>query len=213
MKYSRFRDMVFQLINQYSIRGKPTGELDNDYEDLSERIPNLLTMAMGKISVDGKPIIGILDQSQLEQEGKLEERGGYTIITLPEDFQSMTGDGIPVTSHGRLIRVKGYHMVGDKLVMETRLMREAIALEYEKRPKEYRAILNEDLSEVELDGDMEQQMAAALFVAAMLMLDDDSFVYASLMNEFEDRVSSMRGRLSAEVFPVNDCMGAELLYM
>ena len=214
MKYRQFRDFVFQLINQYSICGEPVTERYNDYADLEARIPNLLGLAMMNISLNGKPITGTLDIDALETAGKLRSLSdGYTEVTLPDDFQRMTGDGIPILHHGRMARVKGYHLVADKLVIKTELMRNAIAIEYEKAPRDYAEILNLEEQDVELDGDREQQYAAALFVAAMLVMDDDSFVYANLMNEYEARVSAMGSRLSAEAMEINHCMGTEYLYL
>jgi hypothetical protein len=43
----------------------------------------------------------------------------------------------------------------------------------------------------------------------MLVLQDDSFAYAALRNEYDDRLTNMRKRLSAEHFYVTDVMGVE----
>jgi hypothetical protein len=128
---------------------------------------------------------------------------------VPEDFQRMTGDGIPVVRQGRMTRIKGYYMAGkDRVLIRNDLMRDGI-LEYYRNPVMLDTAPGADIDDLELDGTLEAQMAAGYFVAAMLVLQDDSFAYAALRNEYNDRLTNMRKRLSAEHFYVTDVMGVE----
>jgi hypothetical protein len=87
-------------------------------------------------------------------------------------------------------------------------MRDGI-LEYYRNPVMLDTAPGADIDDLELDGTLEAQMAAGYFVAAMLVLQDDSFAYAALRNEYNDRLTNMRKRLSAEHFYVTDVMGVE----
>ena len=44
-------------------------------------------------------------------------------------------------------------------------------------------------------------------------MQDDAFAYAALRNEYDDKLSSMKKRLRAEVYQVADVMGASYPYM
>jgi hypothetical protein len=128
---------------------------------------------------------------------------------VPEDFLKMTGDGIPVLRQGRMTRIKGYYMAGkDRVLIRNDLLRDGI-LEYHRNPRLLSTAPGADIDEEELDGTLEAQLAAGYFVAAMLVLQDDSFAYAALRNEYDDRLTNMKKRLSAEHFYVTDVLGTE----
>ena len=55
-----------------------------------------------------------------------------------------------------------------------------------------------------LDNDEDAQDAAAYYVAAMLLLHENSFAYAALYNEFEGRRQQMTPRRQTEYAAVED---------
>jgi hypothetical protein len=206
VKYYEFRDFVLQLINQFSADGSELRETYNDQGDYMARIPGLLNSAMMDIAVNGQALVGIMEP---KEEDLTPMAGGFTAVKVPEDFFKMTGDGIPVVRQGRMTRIKGYYMAGkDRVLIRNDLLRDGI-LEYYRNPVMMDTSPMADIDDQELDGSLEAQLAAGYFVAAMLVLQDDSFAYAALRNEYDDRLTNMKKRLSAEHFFVTDVMGLE----
>jgi hypothetical protein len=206
VKYYEFRDFVLQLIDRFSADGAELLGNYNDQGDYMARIPGLLNSAMIDIAVNGQAFLGVMEPKNEDLEPLA---GGFTSVKVPEDFQRMTGDGIPVVRQGRMTRIKGYYMAGkDRVLIRNDLMRDGI-LEYYRNPVMLDTAPGADIDDLELDGTLEAQMAAGYFVAAMLVLQDDSFAYAALRNEYDDRLTNMRKRLSAEHFYVTDVMGVE----
>ena len=62
-------------------------------------------------------------------------------------------------------------------------------------------------AEDELDNVPETHYAVPFYVAAFLVLDDDSFKFASLYNKYEDKLEKMGAGVSAEAKPVADAYG------
>lgn len=207
MKYCEFRDYVLQLLNMYTARGSEFTERYNDQMDYLLRIPGLYNAAMLEIATEACPLVGVMTPSA---EDAVDRGNGFVEVRVPEDFVSMTGDGIPVVDrNGRMTRVKAYYMVGADKVMMRRDLFERGTLEYHRAP----ARLSNDASAVDdeqvLDGTLEMQTSAAYYVAAMLSLQDDSFIYAALRNEYDDKLSQMKKRLRAEHFFVEDTLAVD----
>ena len=210
MKYGEFKDFVLQLINQFSANGDELTASYNDQSDYMMRIPHLLNAAMLEIAANAQPMVSVMPPTAEEQE---DLGNGWTRVTVPEDFMRMTEDGIPVIRDGIQTRLKAYYMVGDgKVDIRNDLMRHGI-LEYCRNPKRVDTIAWSGIDGVELDGSIEAQTAAAYYVASMLVMQDDAFAYAALRNEYDDKLSSMKKRLRAEVYQVADVMGASYPYM
>jgi hypothetical protein len=206
MKYYEFRDYVLQLIDRFSADGAELRETYNDQGDYMARIPGLCNSAMMDIAANGQALVGVMEP---KEEDLTPMAGGFTAVKVPEDFQKMTGDGIPVVRQGRMTRIKGYYMAGkDRVLIRNDLLRDGI-LEYHRNPVLLDTAPMADIDDQELDGSLEAQLAAGYFVAAMLVLQDDSFAYAALRNEYDDRLTNMKKRLSAEHFYVTDVLGLE----
>lgn len=199
MTYGEFKQFVLSLINQATIRGDEIEDSYNDQADYTLRIPMLYNDAAGKVATEGKAYVATMDLDSVEKE---DAGNGFTIITPPDGFIKMTGDGIPLVRGGRMTRLQRYYMVGNKLYVRNDLMRGVI--EYEKEPDMLPITPDEN---TELDGDREQQFCAAYYVAAMIIAQADAFMYSVLMNEYNDRLNNMKTRLWAETFEINDAMG------
>lgn len=206
MKYNEFRSFVLQLLNMYSARGSEFTERYNDQSDYLLRIPGLYNAAMLELASEASPLVGVMEKSDAD----IDRQNGFVEMTVPEDFLSMTGDGIPMVDRdGRMTRVKGYYMVGaDKVLIRKDLYQKGI-LEYHRAPKR----LNMDASAVDedtdLDGTREMQTAAAYYVAGMLVMQEDAFSYAALRNEYDDKLTQMKRRLRMEHFHVVDVMAVD----
>lgn len=206
MKYNEFRSFVLQLLNMYSARGSEFTERYNDQSDYLLRIPGLYNAAMLELASEASPLVGVMEKSDAD----IDRQNGFVEMTVPEDFLSMTGDGIPMVDRdGRMTRVKGYYMVGaDKVLIRKDLYQKGI-LEYHRAPKR----LNMDASavdeETDLDGTREMQTAAAYYVAGMLVMQEDAFSYAALRNEYDDKLTQMKRRLRMEHFHVVDVMAVD----
>jgi hypothetical protein len=206
MKYCEFRDYVLQLLNMYTARGSEFTERYNDQADFLARIPGLYNAAMLEIASVASPLVGVMQPD----EEQVEDRGTYVAVKVPDDFMSMSGDGIPVLGRdGRMMRIKAYYMAGADTVMIRKDLYRHGTLEYYRTPLrlniDYQAVEDEEV----LDGTLEMQTAAAYYVAGMLMMQEDAFVYAALRNEYDDKLSQMKKRLRAEVFFVEDIITSD----
>ena len=61
-----------------------------------------------------------------------------------------------------------------------------------------------------IDNTVETQIAIPYYVAAHIVMQDDSFKYASLYNEFENKLSRLRESVKAEFDRVSDDYGIEV---
>lgn len=79
-----------------------------------------------------------------------------------------------------------------------------LALEYLRRPN----LLGEEPAEdAELDNTVEAQMVVPYYVAAHLLMYDNAFAYAALLNEFEQRRVLLREMTRTEWGLVEDAYG------
>ena len=198
MIYGEFRQFVMQLINQFSQRGVELLDDYNDQTDYFVRIPGLYNACMLEMATGAAPLVSVMEYS----ENEVTRAHGFVLVPQPADFLRMSEDGLPMMVCGKMTRVKGYWTAGDQIAIREDLYDHAI-LEYYRAPKRLTAESEED---TKLDGTIEMQTAAAYYVAAMLCMQDDAFVYAALRNEYDDRLSAMKKRLRAENFFVVDQM-------
>lgn len=200
MTYNEFKQFVMGLINQAQARGTELDEYYNDQADYLQRIPGLYNAAMLELASEAVTLVGVMEPNV---STKVRPYNGYVAISVPDDFISMTGDGIPVVRDGRMTRHKGYYMVGSDTVMVQSDLVDQGVLEYRRRPERLSMNPSEIDPDTKLDGTEEMQIAAAYYTAAMLVLQDDAFAYSALRNEYDDKLSEMKRRLRAEAFFVD----------
>lgn len=199
MTYGDLRQFVMQLINQYSSCGVELTEDYNDQADYFVRIPGLYNAAMLELAAEAEPLKAVMHPAAED----VTEQQGFVLIRVPEDFLRMPGDGIPIRRGGRMTREKRYYLVGaDTVAMERDLYAGGI-LEYFRSPVRLTAA-PEDTER--LDGTVEMQTAAAYYIAAMLVMQDDAFAYAALRNEYDEKLTNMKRRMYAEPFFIEDQM-------
>lgn len=198
--YGEFKSFVLGLINQAQARGVELDDTYNDQADYLQRIPGLYNAAMVELASEAVKLVGVMSPVISTTVCPCD---GFVAISVPDDFISMTGDGIPVIRNGKMTREKGYYMVGEDTVMVRDDLVKNGVLEYRRCPQR----LPMDPANIDdskkLDGTYEMQAAAAYYTAAMLVLQDDAFAYSALRNEYDDKLSGMKKRLCAEMFTVN----------
>lgn len=201
MTYKELKERVLQLLNTYSRNGTFIDNLYNDQSDYLMRIPGLYNSAMTDIAVAGKEFVGVIDWGAIDVE---DYSMGKCIMTVPDDFIRMR----PVlldTRDGAYYSGEFYPIGEDRLIIDKRLVGKFLT--YNRFPRKLDTTPGADIDRIRLDGDAEQQEAAILYIAARLVVNEDSFAYSSFMNEYDERRGNMK-RLSAEVVHVPDFYGA-----
>lgn len=227
MKFVEFKDTVLQLINQYSANGVVIDNLYNDHSDYVLRIPALFNSAVTDISVNGKPYLAVIDRMDVvhdephiheghrhgchneEHEGDCQVYGhvpmhhhhhhhGLVKIQLPGDFIAIH-DSMLIDNFGRIGRDNSFHALGDgTALVSAEILHGDRQIVYEREPKKLDITPGADIEGIKLDGDSEQIYAAAYYVAAQLVLGENANVHAILRNEYDDRLTKMKRRMSAE---------------
>ncbi len=182
MDYKWARDYALELIDQYSIAGNVTPPTYNNQADYLHKIPRLL---------DDAQLLCASTRHKLRAAAALdtlpcERRGAWDIYTMPEDCWKLRGAAVLRAEDGG-----GY--VDCRVLEENKIALPAgtgaagLTAEYFRRPRLLGEAPEED---AELDNTPAVQAALPFYAAAHLVMADNSFVYASLLNEFESRVAA-----------------------
>ena len=200
MTYQWARNFTLELINQRSIAGAEIAPSYNNQADYLKKIARLLDDAALQAAAGAGAMRAVKPLSELEV-GQL---GQWRSYTLPEDCRRLVC--LLRTDGPRLQKYHRYRLVGDdKIAVPARLDGE-LAVEYFRYPR----LLGEDPEEeAELDNTVEVQTALPYYAAAMLVLGDDAFAYATLMNQFESRLARVGRGPQAEWETVEDAYSAE----
>ena len=202
MRYAEFKDHVMQLIDRYSSNAKILDNLYNDQSDYAMRIPSLLNSALTDVSINGRAFSGELYADDFENS----QVPGWLRTEVPPDFIRMK----PVLMLGdRPYYDQGYYRTGPYINVRTDLVRSGSVLEYERYPRPVPNDPGADIDLMVIDGDNDQIYAAALYVAGRLVVDEDAFVYSSLMNEYDDRLTNMKSTRWAEITYTPDVYGLD----
>lgn len=191
MVYRDFCNRVLQLMNQYTIAGEEVALTYNAQFDYIARIPGLLDSAQQYLATTTKPIYATMPLDWRSAE----ERGGFYVIQMPDDFWQLCGRGLFRIKDGEFSVYHGYRWFGrDKIIVP--IQDEAdMELTYYRYPHSVPA---EPDDTFELDNLPDAQDAAAYYVAANLVMYDNPFAYSALYNEFENRRQQMFERPQAE---------------
>jgi len=197
VNYGWARDYTLQLINQYSIAGTKIDPVYNNQADYIARIPKLLDDAQVYVATGPKKLRATVPVISLARV----RFGKNLVYTMPEDFWQMSSAGF-VTFEGQAIkRFHRYHVLGDDQFVLDEPVPEPLILEYYRYP----ILLGADPKDnAELDNDLEVQMALPFYAAAHLVMQDNAFAYASLLNEFESRISRIQEIPQTELNTVED---------
>lgn len=200
MQYIDFKNRVLMLINQYSVAGEGIALSYNNQEDYVLRIPALLNSAQRYIATTTKPIYASV---KLDWDAA-EQRGGFYIFDMPKDFYQLVGRGIPVLKDGEFTMYHRFRWIGrDKLAIPAKDKAE-MDVPYHRYSVD---VPNDPADDFELDNEPDAQEAAAYYVAAYLVMYDNSFAYSALYNEFESRRQQMFERPQTEYDRIEDIYG------
>ncbi len=187
MTYGQLRDRVLQLIFSYSVAGDTIPPSYNNQADYIKQIPGLLNSAQTYI-YQIKHFEDCVPLKDLEYE-VIDEK--TDIFTLPADFISIkAGLIIPTADGATMDRFWHYKIIGgDKLMIPHGVAEKFhLILEYVKRgspcpdnpPDDYVLKNTDEVNEM-----------IPFYIAANCVMYDDSFRYAALYNQFEDRLTRL----------------------
>ena len=196
MLYSEIKREVLGHIDQYSMAGTPVAASYNNQADYLSRIPVLINEGLVNIRTLVKP-----DPVVLPLENG-EEYGGMMRYELPEDFWNLKTGGVSVIRNGQFHKTNEYRLQGKKYIL-TPKTEGVYTVEYYKYPD--LLPLDETLTDAfELEEDIEVIQTATYYAAANLVMREDEFMYASLYNDYESRLSRISPGITVEVQQVED---------
>lgn len=201
MTFEQVQNQVLKLLNQYSVAGALVAPAYNNQQDYLNRVASLANDAVMEIATTARKIPATLDLSTLGSE----DAGDWVRYELPEDFyQFKTGDTLLTTDDGHLLHTNRYTISGQKyLLVPKREIEEgsSYTITYYRYP---RLLSDKPAPTDELDNAPETHYAVPFYVAAFLVIHDDSFLFASFYNKFEDKLAKMSAGLSVEARSVDD---------
>lgn len=201
MTFEQVQNQVLKLLNQYSVAGTLVAPAYNNQQDYLNRVASLANDAVMEIATTARKIPATLDLSTLESE----DAGDWVRYELPEDFyQFKTGDTLLTTDDGRLLHTNRYMISGKKYLLVPKREIEkgsSYTITYYRYPQ---LLGDKPAPTDELDNAPETHYAVPFYVAAFLVIHDDSFLFASFYNKFEDKLAKMSAGLSVEARSVDD---------
>ena len=196
MLYSEIKREVLGHIDQYSMAGTPVAASYNNQADYLNRIPVLINEGLVNIRTLVKP-----DPVVLPLENG-EEYGGMMRYELPEDFWNLKTGGVSVVRNGQFRKTNDYRLQGKKYIL-TPKTEGVYTVEYYKYPD--LLPLDRTLTDAfDLKEDIEVIQTATYYAAANLVMREDEFMYASLYNDYESRLSRISPGITVEVQQVED---------
>lgn len=200
MNYKQLRDDTLRLLNQYSVAGAEVSPAYNNQADYLKRLPSLLN--------DGQMLIATTVRHICEtEELKLwqgERIGSWLRFELPEELYRVSGRGLAVVQGGDCFRSHEYQLLGNRGLLVPESLFGAVVLEYYRYPHLFGSEPEETAT---ADNTPDTHALLPLYAAAHLAMHDDSFIYASLLNEFEARLERLRQPAAAQRMSVRDYYG------
>ena len=201
MNYGQFKNRVLKLLNQYSVAGQTVAPTYNNQQDYLNRIPSLTNDAMREIAMTARKIPMLLDLATLEPE----DLGETLRYELPDDFYAFQSGGTTITTtDGIVLHTNVYSYQGRKYLLVPKREDGAYTITYYRYPAMLPDKPDED---TELDNEPDTHDAAAFYVAAFLVIHDDSFLFSSFYNKYEDKLAKTGPGVSTEVKSVGDAYG------
>lgn len=197
MRYADIKRAVLSHIDQYSMTGDVIQPTYNSQGDYLNRIPIFINEALVNIRTTFKPspIVVPLENG--------EDGGRFITYSLPSDFWSLRSGGVFKVNGGRFEKTNEYRLSGRGKIIVPSREKGQYFIEYYRYPMQLPldGSLTDDF---EVDEDIDVIQAATYFAAAQLVIREDEFMYATLYNEYDGRLSRLTNGVSAEVHPVED---------
>lgn len=197
MTYGEMRDYVLQLLDRYSVAGEPVAKEYNNQADTLIRIPALTRDGLDYVTTTCRLLRTAVELAEPEIMGQ------WRIYALPDDFYQLAG-GLLCLNGGQVRRVQNYVVVGRRQVWLPAGADGTFLLEYFRYPAVPQSFPEDGDF---LDCPPEAQSAVAYYVAAHLVMEDSSDLYALLYNEFERKLSRLQEGAVAEWGLTEDAYG------
>jgi len=198
MTFLQLKNQVLKLLDQYSVAGQVVPSSYNNQQDYLNAIVAFANDAVTEIATTVKKIPVLLDLSTLEPE----DLGALMRYELPEDFyQFKSGGTVITTQDGHVLHTNIYKTQDKKYLLIPKEEAGSYSVVYYRYPT---PLPESPEDTTELDNDPETHSAVAFYVAAHLVIHDDSFKYASFYNKYEDKLAKMSEGLSAEMDGIGD---------
>jgi len=199
MTYGEMKAFVLQLLHQYTVAGDTVPDTYNCQADDLIRIPLLTRDALLYVTTTNRKLRAVAELAEPETDGEM------LVFDLPDDcYQLMNGGLIRKDPQGEFSRYHNYRLVGGRQILIPKEDSGVYKLEYFRYP-----CLPEGIPEDDdfLDCPPEAQSAVAYYVASHLAMEDSSYLYASLYNEFERKMARLHEGLSTDCTVTEDAYG------
>ena len=196
MQYRTIKRTVLELIDRYSVAGQPVSPAYNAHADALHRIPALINQALLDIRTGSCPERSVCRLDAGEDVG-----GGWRRHALPGDFWRLCSGGVRRVSGDGLSPVNDYQLNGERAILTPDGV---YMVEYYHYPSQ---LPDDPPDEYECDESPDILRIACLYAAACLCRTEDEFLYTTLSNEYESRLSRLTPALCAEVRSVRDVYG------
>ena len=214
LSFGLIKRAVLELINQATIAGENVPLSYNGQADFVRRIPALINQAIMKIRTT------VFPERRVAELSDGEDRGDWTLFPLPADCLSLLSGGVRRKTDRGVIPENRFQLTGMSILLPASPASDGHSLpetgqalpetgsgyyiEYLAYPVQLPPDPDDSFS---LEETPEVIQAAEYYAAAQLVMMEDEFSYASLMNEFESRLSSMAAPVTARVHAVRDVYG------
>ncbi|MBR6654636.1 MAG: hypothetical protein IKL27_07900 [Oscillospiraceae bacterium] len=200
MTYKQLRDDTLRLLNQYSVAGEEVSPTYNNQADYLKRLPSLLNDGQMLIATTLRPITEMMELKPYAAT----RMGNWLRFILPEDFYRPSGRGLAVVQGSECFRSHEFQLLGSAALLVPESLFGSVALEYYRYPVPFDTDAEDD---DRADNTPDTHTLLPYYAAAHLAMHDDSFLYASLLNEFEARLERLRQPATAQRMSVRDYYG------
>ena len=197
MTYEQVKNATLKLLNQFTMAGVPVAGSYNNQQDYLNRIPTLVNDALMEISTTAKKITVLQNLRSLPRE----DLGKQVRYELPGDFYQLVSGSVVTTQEGKVLHTNQYSTQTSKYLLVPKEEAGDYTVAYYRYPQ---LLPETPAADDELDNDPETHFAIPYYVAAMLVIHDDAFLYASFYNKYEDKLAKMGPGLTAEIDATQD---------
>ena len=189
MTYGEIKKQSLQLAFSDSIAGDTIPESYNNQADYVAMIPQLVNSAEMEIATTVKK----LPESVALVE--LEKLSGQRIYSLPADLYKIMDGGLFFYDEDGIKRIKPYRVLAGKKLVLFEDPDPGLILEYWRFPQ---YLSDDPADDEEPDNTPDTHYAIPFYVAAHLILYDDTYRYTALISEWERRLARLREGMVVE---------------
>lgn len=199
MNYGQIKDRALMLIDQYSIAGEKVVLSYNNQADYVKKIPGLINDGLEYLFTTFRRVRATAALPTLSRV----KFGEHTAYVMPDDFWRMSSAGmLTFNKDGSAVRWHRYKFLEDRMfVLDGDDAPHPLIVEYYRHP---RLLGDSPKDSEELDGPLEMQIILPYYVAAHLVMLDNSFAYSALLAEFENRAQRLMDLPQTEMNVVED---------